>query len=114
MVPADGWEKDSKQKSYKINRLIIVLETDIFNNDIILLNIIKYFSLIYDEIIVDSLFSISYLRNYFYYDKTILFETKHELIDYKNKVIIKHEEYSEDSLYKLFNITKDEINNLIK
>jgi hypothetical protein len=38
-----------EQKSYKINRLIIIMNKNLNNNET-LLNIIKYFSFIYDEI----------------------------------------------------------------
>jgi hypothetical protein len=100
-----------EQKSYKINRLIIKIEKDI--TDRLLLNIIKYFSFIYDEIIIDSSFYLAYLRDFFYYDITILFKTDSESIDYKNKVIIKNETYNDDELYKLFNINETELSQII-
>jgi hypothetical protein len=102
-----------EQKSYKINRLIVVINKDL-NNNLILLNIIKYFSFKYDEIIIEteSSFNLDYLKEYFCYDISICFKTdnNYSTIDYKNKVII---ENSEDDLYKLFNITDNEINKII-
>ena len=100
-----------EQKSYKINRLIIKIEKDITDN--LLLNIIKYFSFIYDEIIIESSFDLTYLREFFYYDVTILFNTDSKSIDYKNKFIIENQEYNEDKLYKLFNISENKISNII-
>jgi hypothetical protein len=102
-----------EQKSYKINRLIIIINKEIID-DVLLLNIIKYFSFIYDEIIIESSFSLSYLCDFFYYDISILFKTQVDLnIDYKNKVIIENKEYNNDEIYKLFNITGKEINKII-
>ena len=49
-----------EQKSYKINRLIIVINKESNNNEIFL-NIIKYLSFIYDEIIIMSEFNLDYL-----------------------------------------------------
>jgi len=100
-----------EQKSYKINRLIIKIEKDITDN--LLLNIIKYFSFIYDEIIIESTFSLNYLRDFFYYDITILFKLDNELLDYKNKVVIENKKYNEDEIYKLFSITDAELNTII-
>jgi len=100
-----------EQKSYKINRLIIKIEKDITNN--LLFNIIKYFSFIYDEIIIESSFSLIYLRDFFNYDITILFKNDNEYIDYKNKVIIENQKYNDNELYKLFNISENELNNII-
>ena len=130
-----------EQKSYKINRLIIKIEKDITNH--LLLNIIKYFSFIYDEIIIESTFNLTYLRDFFNYDITILFtpfrifdvqsnrsepfisaleegilnengcKIDTESIDYKNKIIIENREYNEDELYKLFNISENDLSKII-
>ena len=102
-----------EQKSYKINRLIIVINKESNNNEIFL-NIIKYLSFIYDEIIIISEFNLDYLKNYFNYDITILFKStvETEIIDYKCRVVIE-KEYIEYELYKLFNITEKEINKII-
>jgi hypothetical protein len=101
-----------EQKSYKINRLIVVINKDL-NNSETFLNIVKYFSFIYDEIIIESSFNLSYLSEFFYYDVTILFKTDNEFVDYKNKFIIENKEYNNDEIYKLFNITEKEINKII-
>lgn len=103
-----------EQKSYKINRLIIVINKNLDNNEN-LLKIIKYFSFIYDEINIVSDFSLYYLRNYFVYDITILFKYTIDslLLDYKYKVIIEEKEYTEDEIYKLFNINKNEFKKII-
>jgi hypothetical protein len=101
-----------EQKSYKINRLIIIINKELNNNEL-LLNIIKYFSFIYDEINIVSELNIEYLKNYFNYDITILFEKNlFENIDYKNKITIEHD-CKNDNIYYLFNITENEINRII-
>jgi len=105
-----------EQKSYKINRLIIIINKNIDNtNNKTLLKIIKYFSFIYDEINIVSDFSLHYLRNYFNYDITILFKftLDNPLLEYKNRVMIEEKEYTEDETYKLFNINKNELEKII-
>jgi hypothetical protein len=92
-----------EQKSYKINRLVIIINKKIID-DIILLNIIKYFSFMYDEINIISNHELTYLKTHFNYDITIVFNDT--LSDYKSKVII---EDNDTNLYKLFNITEKEI-----
>jgi len=103
-----------EQKSYKINRLIIIINKNINDNET-LLKIIKYISLIYDEIIIISDSNLDYLRNYFDYDITILFKytVDNLLLDYKYKVIIEEEEYTDHELYELFNITKNQLKKII-
>lgn len=96
-----------EQKGYKINRLIINL-TKQSDNEII--NIIKYFSFIYDEIIIEN--SNNYLIEYFNYDKTIFFKNC-ESIEYIKKVIVENKNYSQEELYELFGVTYNEITNLI-
>jgi hypothetical protein len=103
-----------EQKSYKINRLVITINKDI-NNNLVFLNIIKYFSFIYDEIVILSIHNLDYLKQYFEYDITILFNStvETELLDYKCKVIIEEKEYTKNEYYNLFNISEYEINILI-
>lgn len=105
-----------EQKSYKINRLIIGIEKEKIDN-VTLLNIIKYFSFVHDEILIESSFNLTYLSDYFNYDNTILFKTnlnvQPENNDYKRKIIIEDKEYTDDDLYKLFNINSTELNKII-
>jgi hypothetical protein len=103
-----------EQKSYKINRLIIVINKNLDTSEI-LLNIIKYFSFIYDEINIVSDFNVDYLKKHFEYDNTILFKSTidTEILDYKCKVIIEDKEYNKNETYKLFNITEKEIKKII-
>jgi hypothetical protein len=99
-----------EQKSYKINRLIIVINNNLNNNETLLI-IIKYFSFIYDEINIISDLNLDNYKTHFLYDNTILFKSniENELFEYKSRVIIGDKEWSEDELYKLFNITKNEL-----
>jgi hypothetical protein len=101
-----------EQKSYKINRLVIKIENDITDN-LILINIIKYFSFMYDEIHILSDYTLDFLKKEFNYDHTIVFTYKNDsYIDYKNKVLFENKEYSDVEMYDLFNITKNDINKL--
>lgn len=98
-----------EQKGYKINRFII----NINNDNIELLNIIKYFSFIYDEIIIESSDKLSYLIEYFNYDETIFFKNNCESIEHIKKVIVENKNYSQEELYELFGITYNEITSII-
>jgi hypothetical protein len=100
-----------EQKGYKINRLIINLKK---NSDTIeITNIVKYFSFIYDEIIIESSDELSYLIEHFNYDETIFFKNNCENIEYIKKVIVENKNYSQEELYELFNVTYNEINSII-
>ena len=98
-----------EQKGYKINRFII----NINNDNVKLLNIIKYFSFIYDEIIIESSDELSYLIEYFNYDKSIFFKNNCESIEHIKKVIVENKNYSQEELYELFGVTYNEITNII-
>ena len=102
-----------EQKSYKINTLVVIINKTIINNSSILLNIIKYFSFVYDEINIVSEFNIDYLKKYFEYDITIFFNIEYKLLDYKCRVIIEEKEYTENELYKIFNISESELEKII-
>lgn len=106
-----------EQKSYKINRLIININKNInMNSDNqILLNIIKYFSFIYYEIILESNFSLEFLKDYFNYDNTIFFRIidLNNNTEYKTKIIVEDKEYLDIDLYNLFNVQEFEINKII-
>ena len=99
-----------EQKSYKINRLLIIV-----NKDVIELSLfVKYFSFIYDEINIVSILNLDSLKETFHYDTTILFKPMtnsiHTDIDYKTKIVVG---YDETDIYKLFNISAEEIQKLI-
>jgi hypothetical protein len=104
-----------EQKSYKINRLIININKNINSDYQILLNIIKYFSFIYDEIIIESNCSLEFLKDYFNYDNTIVFRIidLNNNIEYKTKIIVEDKEYSDLDLYNLFNVQELEIKKII-
>jgi hypothetical protein len=104
-----------EQKSYKINRLVIRINKNINSDNQILLNIVKYFSFIYDEIIFESNFSLEFLKDNFNYDNTILF-IKLDLnnnTEYKTKITVEEKDYTDLDLYNLFNIQEVEINKII-
>lgn len=94
-----------EQKGYKINRYVI----NIKKNSDKLINIIKYLSFMYDEIVIES---DENLIHHFNYDKTIIF-TNNESVEYIKKVIVENKEYSQEELYELFNVTYIEINSIL-
>jgi hypothetical protein len=93
-----------EQKSYKTTRLVLSINVSLSFS---LVDIIKYFSFMYDEIIIDT--ADITLKEIFKYDSTILFKTE---VDYKKKVII-NKPYTKTELYELFEITEYEINKII-
>lgn len=95
-----------EQKSYKINRLRINLNC---SSDYIRLFIepIRYFSYVYDEIIIQSSNDISELNQFFDYDNTIKYN-----IDVSNIEIKQHfnfqanNSYTVKEIYEIMNITE--------
>jgi hypothetical protein len=101
-----------EQKSYKINSLEIIINKKHIDDTI--LNIIKYVSFIYDEIIIICKYDSEYLKTQFHYDNTIRFKSiENELFDYKCKVVIEDKQYNDDEMYELFRITEKEIKKII-
>jgi len=104
-----------EEKGYKINKLVVLINQDI-QNDLTIQNIIKYFSFVYDEINIMSNFELNYLKKYFLYDNSITFDTclsNENTINYKCKIVVENIKYSEEELYKLFNVSVNELNKII-
>ena len=99
-----------EQKSYKTNRLVVEINSDVTDKTT-LTQIIKYFSFMYDEINIMSEVDIDYLQTFFKYDNTILF-VGNEASECKQKYVIDQSQ-DELELYKLFDISIEEINKLI-
>lgn len=93
-----------EQKSYKINRFVIGLNTLIQSSESIFVKIVKHLSFMYDEIWIASDLPQDLLKEYFNYDTTILFKNS---IHTNNKIIVENE----TALYELFNIQPDKIIN---
>lgn len=100
-----------EQKSYKITRLFVAIKKDIAF-DKLLLEIISYFSFMYDEIIIESRYNLFFLKQHFHYDITILFNTS-AIDEYKIKVIIENIEYTDSEMHQLFNISNSDLNKFI-
>ena len=73
-----------EQKSYKVNRLVIHLNCNEECFDLFV-DSIKYFSYIYDEIIIQSSKNIDKIRNIFDYDNTIKYNTEINELDIKQQ-----------------------------
>jgi hypothetical protein len=97
-----------EQKGYKINRFVIT-QNNTQNTDN-LIHIIKYFSFIYDEIVIEHC---DKLIEHFKYDETIFFTNNCENMEYKKKVIIEDKNYSQEELYELFGVTYTEIKSIL-
>ena len=71
-----------EQKSYKVNRLVIHLNCQEQYLDLFI-RPIKYFSYIYDEIVILSSRNIKLIRDTFYYDNTIKYNVEINGLDIK-------------------------------
>ena len=98
-----------EQKSYKINRIFIKLNC---NDDCISLFIkpIKYFSFIYDEIIIESSNNIEEIKKTFYYDNTIKYNIELKDINLKQEYIFDKNHYLIDEIYNMMNIDNNKLN----
>lgn len=100
-----------EQKSYKTNTLVIELECN-ENITNLFIRPIKYYSLIYDEIIIISPGkNVETLQNYFNYDTTIKFNVKYA--HYKKKYILTDENYTIDEVLQKMELTETILNDLI-
>ncbi len=98
-----------EQKSYKINRVIIVVNHDITSKDVFT-KIIRYFSFLYDEVNLVSDLCLNELKEYFSYDTTILFKpASSPLLEHKMLYTVDHDD---SELYQLFGITENDVSRL--
>jgi hypothetical protein len=98
-----------EQKGYKISRLIILINDEMDNIDYFI-NPIKYYSFIYDEIIIIS--NNQQLKLIFNYDNTIIFGDHNILInkEYNVKFDFIKNNYEKEQIYEILKID----NNIIK
>ena len=101
-----------EQKSYRINRIVIDIADEIEEVDDFILPI-KYFSYIYDEIVIVS--SNNKLRPEFAYDPTILFtySIEDDKIEYKKRFSFKYEIYNQSKIYEIFGLEYSNIQIII-
>ena len=95
-----------EQKSYKINRLLIKLNC---NEQCFSLFIepIKYFSFIYDEIIIQSLHNMDKIKNIFDYDSTIKYNIELTDLVVKQTFTFNNNVYIKNEIYDILNITNE-------
>lgn len=98
-----------EQKSYKVNRLVIHLNCyevcfDLFFDSI------KYYSYIYDEIIIQSTKNIDKIRNIFDYDNTIKYNIELNGLDIKKEYFFENNNYSLIDIYEIMNVNEQTIN----
>ena len=98
-----------EQKSYKINRLVIHLNCNegYFH---LFIEPIKYFSYIYDEIIIQSSKNIDKIRNKFDYDNTIKYNVELNGLDIKKEYFFENENYCLNDIYEIMNVNEQTIN----
>ena len=94
-----------EQKSYKINRLVIHLNCNegYFH---LFIEPIKYFSYIYDEIIIQSSKNIDNFRNIFDYDNTIKYNIELNGLDIKKEYMFENDNYTLIDIYQIMNISE--------
>lgn len=90
-----------EKKSYKINRIIIILESDPKFFDLFI-QVIERLSYLYDEIIINSSKNISKIKERFNYDNTIFYNKSIINISFKEKFIFNNINYTlQDILHKV-------------
>ena len=97
-----------EEKSYKINRLFIELNC---SEECLYLFIepIKYFSYIYDEIIVNSSKNINLIKEKFYYDNTIKYNIELTELDFKKIYSFTNDAYLINEIYEIMEITEQKL-----
>lgn len=97
-----------EEKSYKINRLLIELNC---SEECFCLFIepIKYFSYIYDEIIVNSSKNIDLIKEKFYYDNTIKYNIELTELDFKKIYSFKNDSYLMNEIHEIMDITEQKL-----
>jgi len=94
-----------EQKSYKTNRMVIVVKSVLDTETFV--QIIKYFSFVYDEINIVSDLALNDLKDAFGYDTTILFKPLSYIpVEYKKMHTI---ETSIEEPYKVFGISREDV-----
>ena len=94
-----------EQKSYKVNRLVIHLNCNEQYFDLFV-DPIKYFSYIYDEIIIQSSKNIDNFRNIFDYDNTIKYNIELNGLDIKKEYMFENDNYTLIDIYQIMNISE--------
>jgi hypothetical protein len=94
-----------EQKSYKVNRLVIHLNCQEQYLDLFI-RPIKYFSYIYDEIVILSSRNIKLIRDTFYYDNTIKYNVEINGLDIKQVFNFQNNCYTINEIYKIMNINE--------
>lgn len=97
-----------EEKSYKINRLLIELNCseEYFS---LFIEPIKYFSYIYDEIIVNSSKNIGLIKEKFYYDNTIKYNIELKEIEFKQTYSFTNDVYLINEIHKIMEITEQKL-----
>ena len=97
-----------EQKSYKVNRLVVHLNCNEEYFDLFIESI-KYFSYIYDEIIIQSSKNIDNFRNIFDYDNTIKYNIELNGLDIKKEYMFENDNYTLIDIYQIMNITEQNL-----
>ena len=94
-----------EQKSYKVNRFVIHLNCDegYFH---LFIKPIKYFSYIYDEIIIQSSNNPDKIMNIFDYDNTIKYNIELNGLDIKKECMFENDNYTLIDIYQIMNISE--------
>ena len=98
-----------EQKSYKVNRLVIQLNCHEQSFDLFI-EPIKYFSYIYDEIIIKSSKNIDKIMNIFDYDNTIKYNIELTGLDIRQEFNFQVDcSYTLNDIHTIMNITEQHL-----
>lgn len=90
-----------EQKSYKINRVVIILNKSPINYLKQFIKIIEELSYLYDQIIINSDHNISQIKEHFIYDNTIIFNQEFTNLQVKETFIFDKNNYILDDILNL-------------
>lgn len=97
-----------EQKSYKVTRLVIHLNCNKNYFDLFI-KPIKYYSYIYDEIIIISKQNIDNIRSIFDYDHTIKYNIELNGLDIKREYKFENDNYTLIDIYQIMNISEKQL-----
>lgn len=97
-----------EQKSYKIIRLVIHLNCHEHCLSLFI-DYIKYFSYIYDEIIINSSKKIGEIKDIFQYDNTIKYNVDLNGLEIKKEYYFEERNYNLNDIYKITNISENQL-----
>lgn len=95
-----------EQKGYKVSRLVIYLNCDEEYEDLFI-KPVRYFSYIFDEVIVQTTKDLNKIRCFFDYDNTIRYNVNLSNIEFKQSFVFNENKYVKQDIYDTLGVTDE-------